>query len=115
MADPNRVKNLGRSIAHRRKSNGFTQAQVADRVGVEKETISRIENGSISPTIHRLLQFSDLFECTLSELCQNPDSPEEPDIASISQMMRELEPGERRLVARIAADVVRSVREFRSK
>jgi transcriptional regulator with XRE-family HTH domain len=44
----------------------LTQAQVAAQLGIETETVSRLETGVISPTLERLDQLSRLFNCPVS-------------------------------------------------
>ncbi|MDR0548881.1 MAG: helix-turn-helix domain-containing protein [Deltaproteobacteria bacterium] len=57
------VKQVGQAIAKRRKQNNLTQAKVAEKLGIETETVSRLETGAISPTLERLEQFSKLYRC----------------------------------------------------
>ena len=40
------AKRLGGNLSERRKQLGWTQEMVAERVGVDAETISRIERGA---------------------------------------------------------------------
>lgn len=39
------AKRVGAAIARHRKAAGYTQARVADSLGLENETVSHIENG----------------------------------------------------------------------
>ena len=55
-------KRLGENIAERRKAAGLTQEQVADKLELGKEAISRIERGDVSPTAFRVYEFAKLFE-----------------------------------------------------
>jgi len=45
---------LGANIAERRKNLGWTQAQLAECIGVDTETVSRFERGSNLPSLQRL-------------------------------------------------------------
>ncbi|MDR2352078.1 MAG: helix-turn-helix domain-containing protein [Deltaproteobacteria bacterium] len=40
-------------MARQRKITQLTQAQVAEKLGVELETVSRLETGAISATLER--------------------------------------------------------------
>lgn len=40
---------VGKAIASCRQAKGMTQEQVAERLGVEQETISRFERGAVLP------------------------------------------------------------------
>jgi transcriptional regulator with XRE-family HTH domain len=57
------IKQVGQAIAKQRKIAHLTQSQVADKLGIETESVSRMETGAISPTLDRLEQFSELFGC----------------------------------------------------
>lgn len=61
---------VGAAIAGRRKARGLTQAQLAEQMGIEKETMSRLETGNISPTLGRLAQLARLLECDIGEFLQ---------------------------------------------
>lgn len=50
----------GRFIAEKRKSLGMTQQQLADRISVSFQSISKYENGSVYPSIEVLY---DLAMC----------------------------------------------------
>ncbi|MGS0735065.1 MULTISPECIES: helix-turn-helix transcriptional regulator [unclassified Pseudomonas] len=55
---------VGRAIAKQRIRSGLTQEEVAERLGVGNEAVSRIERGVVIPNIGRLLEFAALFrEC----------------------------------------------------
>lgn len=58
------ITELGVRIAHRRIELGMTQAQVAERAGVGKRTIERIEAGEDTQltTLIRLLRILDLTD-----------------------------------------------------
>ncbi|WP_244129363.1 helix-turn-helix domain-containing protein [Burkholderia gladioli] len=60
------AKSVGAALGGWRKNAKYTQARAADALGLEKETISRIETGVISPTLHRLGQFAKLYGCPVS-------------------------------------------------
>ncbi|SNY53348.1 DNA-binding transcriptional regulator, XRE-family HTH domain [Arsukibacterium tuosuense] len=52
---------VGRLIAEHRKSEGLTQAKLSEMMQVEKETLSRIETGKISPSLDRIEQIASLL------------------------------------------------------
>ncbi|QBP73852.1 XRE family transcriptional regulator [Herbaspirillum huttiense] len=72
LEDKNSEKQLAREvggiIALRRKAKGWTQAQLAEQMGIEKETVSRLETGHISPTLGRLEQIAQLLGCDITDL-----------------------------------------------
>ena len=45
---------IGESIRKARKEQGWTQAQLADAIGVKRSVVSKYENGLIEPSISKL-------------------------------------------------------------
>ena len=45
---------VGAVIAPRRKQMGLTQVQLATRLGITQDSLSRMENGAIAPKFSRL-------------------------------------------------------------
>jgi transcriptional regulator with XRE-family HTH domain len=62
------AKHLSRALAAARANAKLTQEQVAERLGVFVETVSRFERGANWPTIPRLLELSDLYRIPVSTL-----------------------------------------------
>lgn len=70
MVKPTRVTN---SIRARREQAGFTQAELAGRVGVTRQTLIAIEQGKYSPTLELAFQIAHAFGAGLDEIFQYPD------------------------------------------
>lgn len=59
---------LGRNITERRKHLGWTQADLAEKLGVDSETISRFERGSNLPSLLRLEKLALIMDAPLAAL-----------------------------------------------
>ena len=59
---------IGKQIAERRKSMGMTQDQLADRLGVTKQAVSKWENEVCCPDITILPELAEIFGCTTDAL-----------------------------------------------
>jgi transcriptional regulator with XRE-family HTH domain len=57
---------LGRALRSVRTRMGLTLAEVAERTGVAVSTLSKIENGQLSPTYDKLVQLSEGLELDIS-------------------------------------------------
>jgi len=69
---PTKVTNSIRSL---RFAHGeMTQADLADRVGVTRQTIIAIEQGRYSPSLEVAFQIARAFEVPLDEVFQYPDA-----------------------------------------
>ncbi len=55
-------KQLGGRIRHARLARGFSQGDVALRMGLAKQTISQWETGECTPQLKSLLQFASVLE-----------------------------------------------------
>ena len=60
---------LSNKIRELRFTNGeITQKQLAERVGVSRQTINAIENGRHAPTIKVAIRIADVFGVTVDQL-----------------------------------------------
>jgi len=71
MVKPTRVTNSIRSL--RFANDEMTQADLADRVGVTRQTIIAIEQGKYSPSLEMAFQIARVFGVRLDEVFQYPD------------------------------------------
>ena len=95
------------NIACWRKKTGLTQAQVAERISVEKETVSRLESGKISLTVDRLQQLALIFGCSVNDLLKEPGVELQAQAETIAGMLRPLSHEEREAVVRFVGEAVR--------
>ena len=71
MVRPTAVTNSIRAL---RFAHGeMTQAELADRVGVTRQTVIAIEQGRYSPTLELAFQIARAFGVPLDEVFQYPD------------------------------------------
>jgi transcriptional regulator with XRE-family HTH domain len=57
---------FGENLKQVRKSKGFTQAMLANDMGVEISQISRIERGVINTSVHTIYIISQILEVEVS-------------------------------------------------
>ena len=62
------ARRLGRALARSRAEAGLTQDEVASKLGVFSETISRFERGTNWPTLPRLIALANLYAVPLTKL-----------------------------------------------
>jgi putative transcriptional regulator len=68
MVKPTRVTNSIRALRFARDE--MTQAELADRVGVTRQTIIAIEHGRYSPSLEMAFQIAQAFDVTLDDVFQ---------------------------------------------
>ncbi len=79
MVKPTRVSNRIRAL--RAASGEMTQADLADRIGVTRQTVNAIEQGKYSPSLEVAFQIAQVFGVGLDDVFQygpNPHDQETP-------------------------------------
>lgn len=51
-----------------RKQKGFSQEELAEKINVSRQTISKWEIGSSTPEMEKLIMLSEVFEISLDQL-----------------------------------------------
>lgn len=90
-------RRIGEFIADRRREKGFTQAEVADRLQVSFQAVSKWENGTL-PAVELLAQLAELLEVSVDEILAGRKTEEENfsysragvDISYTDAMKREM-------------------------
>ena len=59
---------LEQRVSELRKASGWSQVEVAKRLGVAKQTVSNWENGNIQPSIEMLVSLAGLFNVSTDYL-----------------------------------------------
>lgn len=60
--------NIADQIQNLRKSRGITQEELADRIGVSRQAVSKWESGQSMPDIEKVILLSDYFKTTTDYL-----------------------------------------------
>ena len=72
MGRPTKVTNKIRAL--RFANAQMTQAELADRIGVTRQTIIAIEQGRYSPSLEMAFQIARAFNVSLDDVFQYPDN-----------------------------------------
>ena len=62
--------NLGNSLFHARKKSGLSQEEVAKKIGVSRQTISKWETNETVPDIYQSKKMAKLYKISLDELIE---------------------------------------------
>jgi transcriptional regulator with XRE-family HTH domain len=62
---------IGKKIMDLRKKNGLSQEELAEKIGVARQTISKWELGETSPDLKQAKEISKIFNVSLDELTNN--------------------------------------------
>lgn len=91
-------KRLGQNIARRRKECGWTQAALAERLGIEPESVSRCERGATLPSLALLEQFAFVLGTTIADLLAECPGEAYPEAQRLSAMLSTVSPQARSVV-----------------
>lgn len=64
---------LGEQLQRQRKLHHMSQDELADKLGISRQAISRWENGATLPSFYNVLAISDLFHISLDELIRGDE------------------------------------------
>ena len=92
------AESVGRAIARRRIEAGFTQEQVAEKLGLGRGAIARVEQGIAIPTVVRLIELAELFGCRAGDLLVEGSARPNDQTEFILRLLAPLRPDERQLL-----------------
>ncbi len=78
---------LGNNISFLRRQKKMTQEQLADRVNVTRQTVSRWEVDEVVPELDRLVELCGIFACKLDTLVRE-DLSDQSEIYSEIRIKR---------------------------
>ncbi len=105
------AKSIGKVIAKRRIESGMTQEYVAERLGVGYEAVSRMERGTIMPTVGKLVQLASVFDCPIDELLVEASNRASDQSVVISKMIEGLPETDRAFMLALVEQVAGKLRE----
>ncbi|RMG47818.1 MAG: transcriptional regulator [Acidobacteria bacterium] len=70
---------IGNDVRKHRVLAGLTQQELAERVGVTRQTILAIEKGNYTPSVALALRLAAVFGTTVEALFRIEDPPEGPE------------------------------------
>lgn len=60
--------NLSENLQNLRKSKGMSQEELAEKLDVSRQAVSKWETGETSPETEKIIMICDLFDCTMDDL-----------------------------------------------
>ena len=83
---------VGSNISARRKLLGHTQAELAEKLNMGPDSLSRIENGLVAPRFQRLGDIAAALDCSIAELFRMDEHPLSVNLEVVADMLRPLPP-----------------------
>ena len=95
---PKLIRLLGKRIKEARTACGFTQGRLAEAISVEPETISRIERGTVLPSLTVLERLAAELDVSLASLLESSSSLMRDQAMAIAGWLEALPEKERAFV-----------------
>ena len=102
---------VGRAIAKQRTRSGLTQEEVAERLGIGNEAVSRVERGVVVPNIERLVEFASIFGCEAADLLTEASSRPDDQATRISRLLIQLDHEDRLMVVELVERLVERLKQ----
>lgn len=97
---------VGKTIAKKRVTLGLSQQQLAERLHIGDEAISRIERGTVIPNVARLSALADVFECGMDELIGKASNRASDQGAYLNNLLSRLKEGDREMMLDVIEKLV---------
>lgn len=92
---------LSKNIQEQRKYSGMTQAVLAERLGIEPESVSRFERGVTLPSLATLEQIAETLQTTVSALLSEIDDDVFKQTQRLATVLQNLPASKRNSVEKI--------------
>jgi transcriptional regulator with XRE-family HTH domain len=104
---------VGRRIAEWRRSAGWSQARLAEKVNLSTETISRLETGATIPSLVRLAAIARALDLELADLFRRDRDGDEHERAleHLHSLMSRRTAKEIELIAVLADQILDFIRQ----
>lgn len=100
------VRAVGKAIALRRAASGLSQERVAEALGITREAVSRMETGVAVPSVVRLAELAEIFECGIEELLADVSNRKIDQARSIVELLQGLTAEKREMLMNVIRQVV---------
>jgi hypothetical protein len=86
--DLQRLKVIGKSLQKQRLKTGYSQEEVADRLGITPKSYGDYERGDATADILRLIRIAEIFECQIEELLTGISSKPDDQAKQIAILLQ---------------------------
>ncbi|MFJ2680794.1 helix-turn-helix domain-containing protein [Pseudomonas sivasensis] len=97
---------VGQAIARQRARCKLSQEQVAEKLGIGSEAVSRIERGIVMPNIERLVALATVFGCETADLLTEGSTRQEDQARRLQGLLSVLDSDDRTLVLEFVESLV---------
>ncbi|HDR9128356.1 TPA: helix-turn-helix transcriptional regulator [Burkholderia vietnamiensis] len=102
---------VGRNVRARREDAGYTQEQVAEALGLQREAVARVERGTAIPTVVRLVELAELFNCNVDALLLESSIRADDQARAMVRMLDGLSLRDRQMLVKGLQELAARLRE----
>lgn len=104
-------KSIGRTLAQRREAKALTQDQVSEALGIGTEAVSRMERGITMPTVQRLAELAEVYDCGIDELLIASSVRTGDQAELISQILQTLPEADRAMIVDVVQNIAARLKD----
>lgn len=105
------AKIFGNNIRKRRKELYLTQDELAERLGIGQQSLSRIERGVMAPKFERLEDIANALQCSVSALFYAERCEKDETDWIIRENLQGLQEKEQKIILKLIAEVSAVLKE----
>lgn len=99
-------KAIGRAIAKYRRAAGMTQAQLAERLDLSNDAVSRLERGNIALSVTRLVELAEIFGCEATDLLTDGSTRSTDQARQLAGLLEKLDEEDRMILMNLVEQMV---------
>ncbi|WP_279612920.1 helix-turn-helix domain-containing protein [Burkholderia gladioli] len=100
------ARSIGGAIAARRKALEMTQEKLSELIQIEQSSLSRIERGTLIPSLERLSGIAESLECPLADLLRNAGVGSHDRASRIQAKLSALTPTQQQILERLVDEAL---------
>lgn len=103
------------NIRRKRKQIGISQENLAERLEISQQSMSRMERGVMMPKFDRLPDIARELRCTVAELFVSAEETDDDTQMLLANLLQDLTETERTCVLRCLSEIVTLFKSVRAK
>lgn len=100
------AQSIGVAIANRRKALGMTQEDLSGLLEIEQSSLSRIERGTLIPSLERLASIAESLQWRLADLFATSGTAPQDRASRVHDKVLSLTPAQQEIVERLVDDAL---------
>jgi transcriptional regulator with XRE-family HTH domain len=100
------ARSIGAAIADRRKALDMTQDKLSELIQIEQSSLSRIERGTMIPSLERLAGIAECLQCRLADLFSTAGVSSHDRASRLHAKLSSLTPAQQEIIERLVDDAL---------